>query len=86
MAALETKEARNSPDFSYIRVYRHWAQQERAQPMRARIAARVTPPSSGADPTLEMIEVRPAGARDAWRAGENTGGGVNEWTEEIGWL
>ncbi|XP_043236662.1 Hermansky-Pudlak syndrome 3 protein-like [Amphibalanus amphitrite] len=57
VAALEAKEARNSPDFSYIRVYRHWSQQERAQPMRARIAARVTPPSSGADPTLEMIEV-----------------------------
>ena len=58
VAALEAKEARHSPDFSYIRVYRNWAQQERAQPMRARIAARVTPSSSGADSGLEMIEVR----------------------------
>ena len=57
MAALEAKEARDSPDFSYIRVYRHWAQRERAQPMRARIAARVTPSSSGSEPGLEMIEV-----------------------------
>ena len=65
IATLEAKEARHSPDFSYIRVYRHWSQQERAQPMRARIAARVTPSSSGADPALEMIEVREVQGRTA---------------------
>ncbi|XP_037075317.1 uncharacterized protein LOC119096513 [Pollicipes pollicipes] len=57
VAALEAKESRQSADFSYIRVYRHWAQQARGQPMRARIAARVTPSSAAAEPALEMIEV-----------------------------
>lgn len=53
VATLETKLSRDS---SFVRVYVNWASQER-QPMRARIAGRVTPSLNRPQNSLEMIEL-----------------------------
>lgn len=62
MATLETKLSRQGRETVYTRVYANWDRGEKTgsepQPMRARIAGRVTPSSSqtGGD-VLEMIEL-----------------------------
>lgn len=62
MATLETKLSRQGRETVYTRVYANWDRGEgtgsEPQPMRARIAGRVTPSSSqtGVD-VLEMIEL-----------------------------
>ena len=54
LATLEVREE----DFTFVRIYLNWWSPEAAsQPMRARIAGRVTPASSQEDTHLEMIEL-----------------------------
>lgn len=57
MATLETKPARHGGDHRYVRVYLHWDQDNANQPMRARIAGRVTPSSQSGVANLEMVEI-----------------------------
>ena len=54
LATLETREE----DFTFVRIYLNWWSPEAAsQPMRARIAGRVTPASTNEEIHLEMIEL-----------------------------
>jgi hypothetical protein len=59
VAALEVKQSREGKKCSYVRVYANWdAPSVAQQPMRARIAGRVTPSSTQSGPaSLEMIEL-----------------------------
>ncbi|XP_071522877.1 BLOC-2 complex member HPS3 isoform X3 [Panulirus ornatus] len=57
VATLETKPARHGGDHRYVRVYLHWDQDNSNQPMRARIAGRVTPSSQSGVANLEMVEI-----------------------------
>lgn len=58
VCALETKPARHGGDHKYVRVYLQWDQEnDSAQPMRARIAGRVTPSSQSCVDNLEMVEI-----------------------------
>ncbi|XP_066989982.1 BLOC-2 complex member HPS3 isoform X2 [Macrobrachium rosenbergii] len=57
VCTLETKPARHGGDHRYVRVYLHWDQDSTNQPMRARIAGRVTPSSQSGILNLEMIEI-----------------------------
>ncbi|XP_014211794.1 uncharacterized protein LOC106641787 isoform X2 [Copidosoma floridanum] len=56
VATLETKLGRDNASTSSVRVYVNWISQER-QPMRARIAGRVTPSLNRPQNSLEMIEL-----------------------------
>ncbi|XP_069957344.1 BLOC-2 complex member HPS3 isoform X3 [Cherax quadricarinatus] len=57
VVTLETKPARHGGDHRYVRVYLHWDQDNTNQPMRARIAGRVTPSSQSGVTNLEMVEI-----------------------------
>jgi hypothetical protein len=59
VATLEAKQSREGKECSYIRVYANWDTPSVVQqPMRARIAGRVTPSSTQSGPaSLEMIEL-----------------------------
>ncbi|CAL4066395.1 unnamed protein product, partial [Meganyctiphanes norvegica] len=58
VCALETKPARHGGDHKYVRVYLQWDQDNNTnQPMRARIAGRVTPSSQSSVDNLEMVEI-----------------------------
>uniref|UniRef100_A0A0P4VX76 Uncharacterized protein n=1 Tax=Scylla olivacea TaxID=85551 RepID=A0A0P4VX76_SCYOL len=57
VVTLETKPARHGGDHRYVRVYLHWDQSTTNQPMRARIAGRVTPSSQSGVANLEMVEI-----------------------------
>ncbi|XP_042207790.1 Hermansky-Pudlak syndrome 3 protein-like isoform X2 [Homarus americanus] len=57
VVTLETKPARHGGDHRYVRVYLHWDQDNTNQPMRARIAGRVTPSSQSGVANLEMVEI-----------------------------
>lgn len=56
VATLETKLGRDNSTSSAVRIYVNWLTQER-QPMRARIAGRVTPSLNRSQNSLEMIEL-----------------------------
>lgn len=59
VATLEVKQNRQGKECSYARVYANWDVPSAVQqPMRARIAGRVTPSSAqSGPPSLEMIEL-----------------------------
>lgn len=57
VVTLETKPARHGGDHRYVRVYLNWEQNSTNQPMRARIAGRVTPSSQSGVANLEMVEI-----------------------------
>lgn len=57
VCTLETKPARHGGDHRYVRVYLNWDQDNTNQPMRARIAGRVTPSSQSGVANLEMVEI-----------------------------
>ncbi|KAG0721181.1 Hermansky-Pudlak syndrome 3 protein [Chionoecetes opilio] len=57
VVTLETKPVRHGGDHRYVRVYLHWDQSTTNQPMRARIAGRVTPSSQSGVANLEMVEI-----------------------------
>lgn len=57
VVTLESKQSRdNIHSTNFVRIYIHWNTQER-QPMRARIAGRVTPSLNRPQNSLEMIEL-----------------------------
>jgi hypothetical protein len=59
VATLEAKQGHQGKEFSYARIYANWdVTNTTQQPMRARIAGRVTPSSTQSGlPSLEMIEL-----------------------------
>ncbi|KAK4302345.1 hypothetical protein Pmani_025562 [Petrolisthes manimaculis] len=57
VVTLETKPARHGGDHKYVRVYLNWDHDNTNQPMRARIAGRVTPSSQSNEANLEMVEI-----------------------------
>jgi hypothetical protein len=54
---LEAKRNRQGKEASYARIYANWDVPSKLQPMRARIAGRVTPSSQSGANSLEMIEL-----------------------------
>jgi hypothetical protein len=59
VVTLEAKQGHQGKEFSYARIYANWDTTNTVQqPMRARIAGRVTPSSTQSGyPSLEMIEL-----------------------------
>jgi hypothetical protein len=59
VVTLEAKQGHQGKECSYARIYANWDTTNTAQqPMRARIAGRVTPSSTqSGPPSLEMIEL-----------------------------
>jgi hypothetical protein len=59
VVTLEARQGHQGKEFSYARIYANWnTTHTTQQPMRARIAGRVTPSSTqGGPPSLEMIEL-----------------------------
>lgn len=59
VVTLEAKQGHQGKEYSYARIYANWDTTNTVQqPMRARIAGRVTPSSTqSGPPSLEMIEL-----------------------------
>lgn len=57
VCALESKPARHGGDHTYVRVYLNWDSDVDNQPMKARIAGKVTPGSQSGLDALEMVEI-----------------------------